>query len=128
MYHLQKKEQWLIADLCRLYIHSDHWSASLCVSVCPHNVSLISFTLCMASYMSVRLSSQRWLICTVLVLSAIVSVYATFSFFPKFAVFYFVGNWSKIARALGNRTDNQCWRRWIVLRKDDVSFLLFVNC
>ena len=31
------------------------------------------------------------------------------------------GNWSKIARAIGNRTDNQCWRRWIVLRKDDVS-------
>lgn len=36
---------------------------------------------------------------------------------------FFTGNWSKIARALGDRTDNQCWRRWIVLRKDDVSFV-----
>ena len=27
----------------------------------------------------------------------------------------FAGNWSKIARAMGNRTDNQCWRRWIVI-------------
>ncbi|XP_068710589.1 myb-like protein X isoform X2 [Montipora foliosa] len=32
------------------------------------------------------------------------------------------GNWSKIARALGNRTDNQCWRRWIVLCKDDFLY------
>ncbi|KAM7449052.1 Myblike DNAbinding domain-containing protein [Porites harrisoni] len=32
------------------------------------------------------------------------------------------GNWSKIARAIGNRTDNQCWRRWIVLRKDDFLY------
>ncbi|KAL9985551.1 hypothetical protein ACROYT_G007972 [Oculina patagonica] len=32
------------------------------------------------------------------------------------------GNWSKIARALGDRTDNQCWRRWIVLRKDDFLY------
>ena len=38
----------------------------------------------------------------------------------------FAGNWSKIARAVGNRTDNQCWRRWIVLCKDDVSFMLLL--
>ena len=42
-----------------------------------------------------------------------------------FCFLYFAGNWSKIARAVGNRTDNQCWRRWIVLCKDDVSFILF---
>lgn len=36
----------------------------------------------------------------------------------------FAGNWSKIARAMGNRTDNQCWRRWIVICKDDVSYFL----
>ncbi|XP_032238076.2 serine-rich adhesin for platelets isoform X1 [Nematostella vectensis] len=32
---------------------------------------------------------------------------------------YGQGSWSKIAKELGTRTDNQCWRRWIQLRKSD---------
>lgn len=32
-----------------------------------------------------------------------------------------VGRWTDIAKQLGNRTDNQCWRRWKFLRKEDVE-------
>ena len=38
-----------------------------------------------------------------------------------FVMLVLTGNWAKIARELGNRTDNQCWRRWMVLRKEKVG-------
>jgi hypothetical protein len=32
-----------------------------------------------------------------------------------------VGHWTDVAKMMGSRTDNQCWRRWKVLRRDDVE-------
>ena len=32
-----------------------------------------------------------------------------------------VGAWADVARVLGNRTDNQCWRRWKKLNAEKVK-------